>query len=140
VFLKVKLNYDFFNRIFTEDAIEDDGDNGDTPRRQLFFSSVQESDSGNYTCRATYTSSQTLSASVKLSTRVPIKWIDVPAEQHATLGEEYKVRCIVNANPAPQVRWLKDGVAISKSKLIILSTSFRLNWPIFFYLFIYCVD
>ncbi|XP_065564495.1 fasciclin-2-like isoform X2 [Artemia franciscana] len=102
------------DRIFTEDATEDDGDNGDTPRRQLFFSSVQESDSGNYTCRATYTSSQTLSASVKLSTRVPIKWIDVPAEQHATLGEEYKVRCIVNANPAPQVRWLKDGVAISK--------------------------
>ncbi|XP_065563169.1 fasciclin-2-like isoform X3 [Artemia franciscana] len=103
-----------YERIFTEDATEDDGDNGDTPRRQLFFSSVQESDSGNYTCRATYTSSQTLSASVKLSTRVPIKWIDVPAEQHATLGEEYKVRCIVNANPAPQVRWLKDGVAISK--------------------------
>ncbi|KAK2708069.1 hypothetical protein QYM36_015680 [Artemia franciscana] len=88
--------------------------NGDTPTLSLEFSSFHESNSGNYTCRATYTSSQTLSASVKLSNQASINWIDVPTEQRAILGKEYKVRCNVTANPAPRVRWLKDGVAISK--------------------------
>ncbi|KAK2707165.1 hypothetical protein QYM36_014998 [Artemia franciscana] len=88
--------------------------NGDTPTNSLEFSSFHESDSGNYTCRATYTSSQTLSASVKLSNQASINWIDVPTEQRAILGKEYTVRCNVTANPAPRVRWLKDGVAISK--------------------------
>ena len=101
--------------------------NGDTPTNSLEFSSFHESDSGNYTCRATYTSSQTLSASVKLSNQASINWIDVPTEQRAILGKEYNVRCNATANPAPRVRWLKDGVAISKSKFIIISTSLRLN-------------
>ncbi|XP_065563214.1 fasciclin-2-like isoform X2 [Artemia franciscana] len=91
--------------------------NGDTPTNSLEFSSFHESDSGNYTCRATYTSSQTLSASVKLSNQASINWIDVPTEQRAILGKEYTVRCNVTANPAPRVRWLKDGVAISKNCL-----------------------
>ncbi len=40
---------------------------------------------------------------------VPITWIDAPLEQSAVAGLNYKVKCKVEANPAPEVSWARNG-------------------------------
>lgn len=42
-----------------------------------------------------------------------ITWIDAPEEQYPILGSRYKVKCKVQANPAPIVDWLRNGQQIT---------------------------
>lgn len=42
-----------------------------------------------------------------------ITWIDAPEEQFPILGSKYKVKCKVQANPAPIVDWLRNGQQIT---------------------------
>ena len=44
---------------------------------------------------------------------VGITWEDAPRVQYASLDEDYKVRCVVRANPPANIDWLKESLIIS---------------------------
>ena len=44
---------------------------------------------------------------------VGITWEDAPISQYASIGEDYKVRCVVRANPPANIDWLKESLIIS---------------------------
>lgn len=48
-----------------------------------------------------------------LSPLVGITWEDAPITQYASLDEDYKVRCVVRANPPANIDWLKESLIIS---------------------------
>lgn len=88
----------------------------------LIFSSLRESEAGTYTCLAEYSNSQNVSKSVTIETIVAITWVDAPQEQSPILGRDYKVKCIVNANPSPVVDWLRDRDLITPTDRFVIDT------------------
>lgn len=88
----------------------------------LIFSSLKESEAGTYTCSAVYSNTQTMSKSVRIETIVDITWVDAPLEQSPILGSDYKVKCIVNANPSPVVDWLRDRDLITSTGRFVIDT------------------
>ena len=63
-----------------------------------------------------------------LSPLVGITWEDAPIIQYASLNEDYKVRCVVRANPPANIDWLKESLIISTGiktsvKLIMMGKS-----------------
>ena len=44
---------------------------------------------------------------------VGITWEDAPIVQYASLDQDYKVRCVVRANPPANIDWLKESLIIS---------------------------
>lgn len=88
----------------------------------LIISTLREMDSGNYTCVATYQSAQKISKVVTLKTYVAVTWEDAPEDQYPRLGEDYKVKCKVTANPAPHVDWLINGGQVPKDPRYVMET------------------
>jgi len=82
----------------------------------LIFTSLKESEAGTYTCTAVYAGTKTISKSVRIETIYAITWIDAPEEQYPILGYRYKVKCKVQAQPAPIVDWLRNGQQILSGK------------------------
>ena len=100
----------------------------------LFIKKLSEEDAGEYRCTATYASNQQLEASVDISVyseyfqvkniltflietiSVGITWEDAPMVQYASLQEDYKVRCVVRANPPANIDWLKESLIISTGR------------------------
>ncbi|KAK4886441.1 hypothetical protein RN001_002712 [Aquatica leii] len=79
----------------------------------LIFSKLTENLAGTYTCAANYASSEQLVASTNVVTIIGITWVDAPESQYPVIGQDYKVRCEIKANPEPIVYWLKDGEEIN---------------------------
>lgn len=75
----------------------------------LVISSLTETMAGTYHCEASYANSEILKAEVKVETYVGITWKDAPESQSAIVGEDYEVKCVVQARPAPTVVWLLNG-------------------------------
>ena len=99
----------------------------------LFIKHLSEDDAGIYRCTATYASNQELEARVEIKvfskprylkivvlqniTAVGITWEDAPITQYASIGEDYKVRCVVRASPPANIDWLKESLIISTGKV-----------------------
>ncbi|XP_066902573.1 fasciclin-2 isoform X2 [Halyomorpha halys] len=88
----------------------------------LVINNLRENDQGNFTCIATYQSTEQLRKSVILKTYVPVTWEDAPEEQFPLLGEDYKVRCKVTARPAPHVDWQINGRQVPKDDRFVMET------------------
>ncbi|XP_022912718.1 fasciclin-2-like isoform X2 [Onthophagus taurus] len=89
------------------------------PGLVLVFPKLQDNLGGVYTCRASYASTP-LEATVKVVTIVDITWLDAPEYQYPIISNDYKVRCRVQANPAPIVDWVKNGLTLkSNDKYIV---------------------
>ena len=58
-------------------------------------------------------SAQPVLSCVNRLAAVGITWVDAPTAQFATLAADYKLRCKVEANPAANIDWLKEGIIIS---------------------------
>lgn len=88
----------------------------------LIIPSLRETEAGLYTCTATYANSEKLYKSVKIETIVAITWEDAPEEQFPILHKDFKVRCKVTAQPAPQVDWMRNGEIISTGGRYVVET------------------
>ena len=47
---------------------------------------------------------------------VGITWEDAPTDQYATIHTDSKIRCVVKAQPAATIDWLKESLIISTGK------------------------
>jgi len=89
-------------RIYTSEYIQGQG-------RELFMNPIKQQDSGMYTCRARYATSQEITKSFELVVYMSIRFVDAPEEQNPITGSEAKIKCVVQANPVAVVEWFKDG-------------------------------
>lgn len=77
----------------------------------LHIALVDESDAGNYQCRAG-NSEDALDAQVALEVQVPPRMIEQPADRVAQVKEELELVCAMRGRPTPVVQWLKNGDVI----------------------------
>ncbi len=59
---------------------------------------------------------------------VGITWEDAPISQYASIGQDYKVRCVVRASPPANIDWLKESLIISTGALPELAVSCLSTW------------
>ncbi|XP_046600374.1 fasciclin-2 isoform X2 [Neodiprion lecontei] len=88
----------------------------------LFFNSLQEEQDGQYTCKANYANTETLSKNITIQTIVGITWVDAPLNQYPILGEDFAVKCNVRARPSPTVDWFYNGDLITTDNHYIIET------------------
>jgi len=88
----------------------------------LFIKKLSEEDAGEYRCTAVYASNQRLEARVDISVYIGITWEDAPITQYASLDEDYKVRCVVRANPPANIDWLKESLIISTGDQYVIES------------------
>jgi len=88
----------------------------------LFIKKLTEEDAGDYRCTAVYASNQQLEARVDISVYIGITWEDAPRVQYASLDEDYKVRCVVRANPPANIDWLKESLIISTGDQYVIES------------------
>jgi len=88
----------------------------------LFIKKLSEEDAGNYRCTAIYASNQELEAKVEILVFIGITWEDAPISQYASIGEDYKVRCVVRANPPANIDWLKESLIISTGEQYVIES------------------
>jgi len=86
----------------------------------LFIKHVRNEDAGEYTCRSTYAANQQLFTSTTIQVYVGITWDDAPLEQYATLGEPFKIRCAVRAEPPASIDWIKQSQIISSGDQFVI--------------------
>lgn len=78
----------------------------------LQISSVQDSDTGDYQCRA-MNSVDSLDASATIQVQVPPKFIKTPTDNISREKEELEFSCAITGKPTPVVHWLKNGDLIT---------------------------
>lgn len=88
----------------------------------LIIPALRETEAGMYTCVATYANSEKLSKAVKIETIVAITWEDAPEEQFPIQNRDFKVKCKVTAQPAPQVDWMRNGEIIQTGGRYVVET------------------
>jgi len=88
----------------------------------LFIKKLSEEDAGEYRCTAVYASNQQLEARVEILVYIGITWEDAPIVQYASLEEDYKVRCVVRANPPANIDWLKESLIISTGDQYVIES------------------
>lgn len=88
----------------------------------LFIKKLDEEDAGEYRCTAVYASNQQLEARVDISVYIGITWEDAPEVQYASLEQDYKVRCVVRANPPANIDWLKESLIISTGDQYVIES------------------
>ncbi|XP_017782397.1 PREDICTED: fasciclin-2 isoform X2 [Nicrophorus vespilloides] len=85
------------------------------PGAVLIFTKLTEDQAGDYTCSAKYANTEAIEATIKVDTIIDITWVDAPESQFPVLGKDYRIRCEVQAKPAPIVEWVRNKVAIISS-------------------------
>ncbi|KAK7602065.1 hypothetical protein V9T40_009506 [Parthenolecanium corni] len=83
-------------------------------RITLLINTISENDVGQYTCTAEY-NQQILFNKKDVNIFRPIKFIDANPEQSAKLGSSYKIVCKVEADPSPQVTWMRNGQKVNNN-------------------------
>ncbi|KAL1138703.1 hypothetical protein AAG570_008765 [Ranatra chinensis] len=88
----------------------------------LIINSLQKNDEGDYMCTALYAGSTRLVKTVRLKTFVAVTWEDAPEEQNPLVGQDYRVKCRVRAEPPPHVEWRINGVDVPEASRYIVET------------------
>lgn len=78
----------------------------------LQISKVEESDFGNYQCRA-INSVDSLDIQASLQVQVPPKFIESPQDKIALEKDELELNCSIRGKPTPIIQWLKNGDVIT---------------------------
>ncbi|XP_022247562.1 fasciclin-2-like, partial [Limulus polyphemus] len=66
---------------------------------------------GQYTCRATYNDTKILESGVEINFFHDITWNDCLNKQSLIVNQPGELKCVVSANPSPQVSWTKiEGI------------------------------
>lgn len=77
----------------------------------LHIALVDESDAGQYQCRAS-NSVDALDAQATLEVQVPPRLVDQPQDRVALEKEELELVCSMRGRPTPVMQWLKNGDVI----------------------------
>lgn len=72
---------------------------------------ADESDSGNYQCRATNTV-DALDSQSMLEVQVPPKFMDTPKDRRSAENDEIEMVCSIRGKPTPVIQWFKNGDVI----------------------------
>jgi neogenin len=78
----------------------------------LQISSAEDSDSGDYQCRAS-NSVDSLDASATLNVQIPPKFSQAPTDKVANEKDELELPCAIHGKPPPVIQWLKNGDLIT---------------------------
>ncbi|XP_050076111.1 neogenin [Anopheles maculipalpis] len=81
----------------------------------LQINSIQDTDAGDYQCRASNTE-DSLDASATVQVQVPPKFILSPEDKVAYEKEELELACSIHGKPTPVIQWLKNGDLITPSE------------------------
>ncbi|XP_049295893.1 neogenin isoform X2 [Anopheles funestus] len=81
----------------------------------LQINSIQDTDAGDYQCRASNTE-DSLDASATVQVQVPPKFILSPEDKVAYEKEELELSCSIHGKPTPVIQWLKNGDLITPSE------------------------
>lgn len=77
----------------------------------LHIGIVDESDSGNYQCRAS-NSVDSVDSQSMLEVQVAPKFQDAPQNRRSSEKEEIEMVCSIRGKPTPVIQWLKNGDVI----------------------------
>lgn len=77
----------------------------------LQIASVNESDAGNFQCRAS-NSMDSADTGISLMVQVPPKFIKSPTDRIAHDKDELEMVCSIWGKPTPIIQWLKNGDVI----------------------------
>lgn len=78
----------------------------------LQISSVDDTDTGAYQCRASNTV-ESLDIQAHLQVQVPPKFIQSPEDKVAFDKDEIELGCSIHGKPTPLIKWLKNGDIIT---------------------------
>ena len=78
----------------------------------LQISSVEDSDSGDYQCRASNTEDSS-DKSARLIVQIPPKFVLSPSDKVANEKDELEMVCSMHGKPTPQIQWIKNGDVIT---------------------------
>ncbi|XP_035794752.1 netrin receptor DCC-like isoform X1 [Anopheles albimanus] len=81
----------------------------------LQINSIQDTDAGDYQCRASNTE-DSLDASATVQVQVPPKFILSPDDKAAYEKEELELACAIHGKPTPIIQWLKNGDLITPNE------------------------
>ncbi|XP_058066091.1 neogenin [Anopheles bellator] len=81
----------------------------------LQINSIQDTDAGDYQCRAGNTE-DSLDASATVQVQVPPKFILAPDDKAAYEKEELELACSIHGKPTPVIQWLKNGDLITPNE------------------------
>lgn len=74
----------------------------------LQITTVEDSDSGDYQCRAS-NSVESADASATINVHIPPKFIQAPEDKVANEKDELELSCSIFGKPTPAIQWLKNG-------------------------------
>nr|XP_057913922.1 netrin receptor DCC isoform X3 [Doryrhamphus excisus] len=80
----------------------------------LIIRSVTDDDSGSYSCTAA-NKNHNISASAELSVLGPPQFLNYPTNTYAYESTDIELECAVTGNPAPTIRWMKNGEEVIPS-------------------------
>lgn len=78
----------------------------------LQITSVNESDAGNFQCRAS-NSMDSADIGISLMVQVPPKFMKIPTDRTAHDKDELEMVCSIWGKPTPIIQWLKNGDVIT---------------------------
>lgn len=81
----------------------------------LHIAVPEDSDSGNYQCRA-INSIDSKDIQVSLQVQVPPVFVQRPVDKIAHEKDELEMLCSVSGKPTPIVQWLKNGDVITPNE------------------------
>ncbi|XP_066142214.1 fasciclin-2 isoform X2 [Euwallacea fornicatus] len=81
----------------------------------LVFTGLTAQQAGNYSCHASYTNTEHLSASVEVSTFKDVQFTDAPESQYSKVGSKFTIKCIVKGDPYPIIDWYKGDELIAEN-------------------------
>lgn len=77
----------------------------------LHIAIADESDSGNYQCRA-INSVDSLDIQSVLEVQVAPKFVEIPQDRRSSEKDEIEMVCSIRGKPTPVIQWLKNGDVI----------------------------
>ncbi|KAG7228371.1 hypothetical protein INR49_009235 [Caranx melampygus] len=80
--------------------------------RRLRFSSISESDTGEYQCRANNTQGKVTHTYTVMVDAAPY-WIKEPVSQLYAPGETVRLDCLADGRPTPTISWTINGIPLS---------------------------
>ncbi|XP_036331556.1 neogenin isoform X2 [Rhagoletis pomonella] len=92
----------------------------------LQISSAEDTDSGNYQCRAS-NKVDSLDAQATVQVLVPPKFIKSPKDKAAHEKEELELECAIRGKPKPLIQWLKNGDVITPNTYMQLVAGHNLR-------------